>query len=95
MIKSMILLISNLLHILLTLYVYMIIARAVISWLNPDPTHPAVRFLHRITEPLLAPVRKLLPPIVGLDLSPVLIIMAIYLIDRILVSTLRSFAYLN
>jgi YggT family protein len=69
---------------LLTLYVWLIIARALISWVNPSPYHPVVRFLYKATEPILSPVRRILPPIAGLDLSPILVIFVIYFIKELL-----------
>lgn len=69
---------------LLTIYVWLIIARAIISWVNPYPYHPVVRFLHRATEPILAPARRIIPPIYGLDLSPIVVIFLIYLLKEIL-----------
>ncbi len=69
---------------LLTLYVWLIIARALVSWVNPSPYHPVVRFLYRATEPVLRPVRRILPPIFSLDLSPVLVIFVIYFIKELL-----------
>jgi len=63
----------------LNLYIWVIIAAAVISWVAPNPYNPVVRLLHRVTEPVLAPIRKLLPPwkTFGLDFSPVIIILLI------------------
>ncbi|MEZ0343798.1 MAG: YggT family protein [Caldimicrobium sp.] len=69
---------------LLTIYVWIIIARAIISWVNPSPFHPLVRFLYRVTEPVLSPIRRLIPPIYGLDLSPVIVIFIIYFIKELL-----------
>ncbi len=69
---------------LLTLYIWVIIARCIISWIMPFPFHPAVRFLYRITEPVLAPARRIIPPIYGLDLSPILVIFAIYFIKNMI-----------
>jgi YggT family protein len=68
----------------LSLYVWVIIARAIISWVNPSPYHPVVRFLYRVTEPVLRPIRRIIPPIYGIDLSPVIVIFAIYLIKNML-----------
>ena len=74
----------------LTLYMYIIIARALLSWVNPDPYNPIVRFLHSITEPVLYRVRKAIPmPGMGLDLSPILIILAIYFLQIFLVGSLE------
>ncbi|RLG10473.1 YggT family protein, partial [Candidatus Pacearchaeota archaeon] len=68
----------------LTIYIWIIIARAIISWVNPDPYHPLVRFLYRVTEPVLAPVRRIIPPIAGIDISPVIVIFVIFFIQNFL-----------
>jgi YggT family protein len=64
---------------MLSIYIWVIIAAAVISWVNPNPYNPVVRLLHRLTEPVLAPLRQLLPPwkTFGLDFSPMIIILLI------------------
>ncbi len=60
----------------------MVIIRAVISWVNPDPYNPVVRILQRLTEPLLRPLRRLAPPhkLGGLDLSPLILVLLIQLV---------------
>jgi YggT family protein len=70
---------------LLGIYSWIIIAVALISWVNPDPRNPIVQFLHRVTEPVLAPVRQLLPPwkTGGLDLSPLIVLIAIEFVRRV------------
>ena len=64
---------------ILSIYIWVIIAAAVISWVTPNPYNPAVRMLRRLTEPVLAPLRQLLPPwkTFGLDFSPMIIILLI------------------
>ena len=64
---------------LLDLYVIVIIAAALISWVQPNPYNPIVRFLRQITEPVLRPVRQLVPPekLGGLDISPIIVIVII------------------
>lgn len=63
----------------LNIYIWVIIVAAVISWVSPNPYNPVVRLLHRVTEPVLAPIRQLLPPwkTFGLDFSPMIIILLI------------------
>jgi YggT family protein len=78
---------------LLDLYSYVIIAAVLISWVSPDPRNPIVMFLRQVTEPVLAPVRRLLPPwkTGGLDLSPVIVLIAIQFAERVILpSLLRS-----
>ena len=63
----------------LTIYMWVIIARALISWVNPDPYNPIVQFLYRITEPVLNPIRRLIPIYkIGIDISPIIVIMIIF-----------------
>ena len=77
----------------LTLYMWLIIGRAVVSWVNPDPYNPIVNFLHRATEPVLAPVRRWIPMGgLGIDISPVIVIMAIYFLQQFLVRTMMQMA---
>ena len=54
---------ASVVNILLTIMYWLILIRALISWVNPDPFNPIVQFLMRVTEPLLEPVRRLLPPL--------------------------------
>jgi YggT family protein len=71
--------IAAVLSLVLTLYMYLIIARALVSWVSPDPYNPIVRFLYNATEPVLYRVRKALPVFVGgIDFSPIVVILAIY-----------------
>ena len=84
---------ASVLHLGLTLYMYTVIARAVMSWFNPNPYNGFVRFIYQITDPVLDRVRQFIPPISGLDLSPIIVIFAILFLDRFLVSTLRALAY--
>jgi YggT family protein len=75
---------------LLNLYSWVIIAAALITWVSPDPRNPIVQFLHRVTEPVLAPVRRLLPPwkTGGLDLSPLIVLIAIQFVERVILPSL-------
>jgi YggT family protein len=82
---------ANLLDMALTLYTFMIVARALISWVNPDPRNPIVQFLYRTTEPVLAPVRRRLP-MPGIDLSPIVVIFAIMFLQSAVVASIRDLA---
>lgn len=85
--------IANLINLVLVAYMWIIIARAVISWVNPDPSNPVVRFLYRVTEPVLRPIRNRLPTFqMGLDLSPLVVLLAIYLLRDFLVPVLYRLA---
>ncbi|TWI68125.1 YggT family protein [Desulfobotulus alkaliphilus] len=73
----------------LTIYVWILIARALLSWVNPDPYNPIVRFLHQVTDPVMDRVRRWIPlQFGGIDFSPIIIILGIVFIQQMLVSTL-------
>jgi YggT family protein len=78
--------IISLLLIVLQLYSYILLARALISWIpNIDPYHPAVQFLYTITEPVLEPIRKLVPPLGGMiDISMIIAFFAIIVLEQLL-----------
>ena len=77
----------------LWLYMWIIIARALISWVNPDPWwNPIVDFLERVTEPVLAPIRRWLGWRVRIDLSPIIAILAITFLQIAVVQTLKDLA---
>ena len=81
-----------LLEYVLWAYMWIIIIRALISWVNPDPWNPIIRFLYQVTEPVLRPIRRRLP-FTGVDFSPVVVILAIYFLQRFLVRVLAETAY--
>jgi YggT family protein len=84
---------AEILSLALTLYMWIIVARALLSWVNPDPYNPIVRFLYNITEPVLGWVRRRVPIIFGgLDLSPLLVLLAIVFLQKFLVATLLDLA---
>ncbi len=84
---------ASVLQLVLTVYLWIVIARALISWVNPDPYNPIVRFLFNATEPLLFWVRRRLPvSFGGVDFSPLLVLMAIYFLQGFLVQSLRDLA---
>ncbi len=85
---------ARILDVALNLYVWIIIIRALLSWVNPDPYNPIVRFLYRVTEPVLSPVRRWLPfRNFGIDISPVVVIGAIMFLQYFLVPSLIQLAF--
>ena len=81
--------VAMLLEYVLTFYTYIIIARALVSWVNPDPYNPIVQFLFKVTEPVLLPFRKLTGSYsTGIDLSPIIVILIIYFLKSFLVRSL-------
>ncbi|MCP4681912.1 MAG: YggT family protein [Desulfobacterales bacterium] len=85
--------VATVLNAVLNLYMWIIIGRAVISWVSPDPYNPIVRFLTSVTEPVLYPIRRRLPAFGGIDFSPVLVILAIIFIQAFLVQSLADYAH--
>jgi len=84
---------AQLIDFILTVYMWIIIGRAVISWVNADPYNPIVRFLYEATEPVLHRIRNLLPMNMGgIDFSPMILILAILFLQSFLVQTLRQLA---
>ena len=78
----------------LTIYMWLIVARALLSWVNPDPYNSIVRFLYNVTEPVLGYVRRRVPIVFGgLDLSPILVLLAIVFLQKFLVASLLDLAY--
>src|SRR2546428_13768946 len=85
--------VANLLNLIIIVYIWLIVARALLSWVTPDPYNPIVRFLYRATEPVLRPVRHRLPTLaMGLDLPPMVVILALYFLKEFLVPVLHRLA---
>lgn len=78
-------------NILLTIFYWLILIRALISWVNPDPFNALVQFLYRTTEPVLEPIRRILPPL-AIDISPIIAFLAITFLNRFLVASLYDLA---
>ncbi|WP_243372430.1 YggT family protein [Geotalea sp. SG265] len=76
----------------LNIYMYIIIARAILSWVNPDPYNPIVNFLYRATDPVLYRVRRILPDMGGLDLSPMIVLLVIFFMQKFLVNSIFELA---
>lgn len=80
---------ANLITGLLYLFIIVLFIRVIFSWISPYPTNPVYRFTYQVTEPVLGPVRRVLPPMSGIDLSPLIVTLVVYfvigLVARILV----------
>lgn len=74
----------------LELYELLIFVRILMSWLRPDPYHPVVRVIYQLTEPVLEPARRMIPPLGMFDISPIIVIFVLQLGGRILLSVLYS-----
>ena len=85
--------VARIIDIALTIYMWIIIVRALISWVNPDPYNPIVRFLYRVTEPVLYYVRRWIPMGgIGIDISPVIVILVIVFLQSFLVRSMLQLA---
>ena len=69
---------------IISIYKFLLIAAVVVSWVAPNSQHPLVLLLERVTEPVLAPLRRIIPPFGGLDLSPMVAIIALNYLPRLL-----------
>ncbi len=88
--------IATIIDYVLTIYMWIIIIRALISWVNPDPYNPIVQILYRLTDPILYKVRRILPRAFfsfGIDFSPIIVILIIYFLQIFLVSSLKQIAF--
>ena len=84
---------AQILKIVLELYMWIMIIRALLSWVNPDPYNPIVQFLNSITEPVLYRVRQLMPMSgTGIDFSPMIVILAIIFLQLFLVNSIGMLA---
>ena len=84
---------ATLVDLVLSAYMWIIIGRAIISWVNADPYNPIVRFLFEVTEPLLARIRRVVPIFGGgIDFSPMVLIIAVLFLRSFIVPTLQQLA---
>ena len=74
-----------------TLLSLAVLARVLLSWVRVSPYHPAVEFLYRITEPILAPLRRVIPPVGMMDISPIIAMFLLRIIGQVLVAIIRGF----
>ena len=90
MVSNLLQALATLLNLVLTICYWLILIRALISWVNPDPYNPIVQFLYKTTEPILNPIRRMLPLNVGIgiDLSPLIAFLIIIFLRSFLVRTL-------
>jgi YggT family protein len=85
---------AQLFDLVIQLYIYIVIGRALISWVNPDPYNPIVRFLHKATDPVFYRMRRVLPlAFSGIDLTPIALLMFLFFIKQIILSGLYRLAH--
>ena len=87
--------IARIIDMLLEIYKWVVIIAALLSWVNPDPYNPIVRFLHSVTEPVFRPIRRLIGYRLGpMDISPIIVLLVIIFIQSFLVRTLIKAGYM-
>jgi len=79
---------GKLLLLLINVYFFCIIIQVIISWINPGTYNPVLGLLHSITQPLLRPVQRLIPPVSGIDISPVFVIIGLQALRMLLLQLL-------
>ena len=86
---------ARILDLAINVYFYIVIARALVSWLSPDPYNPIVRFLHNATDPVLYRLRRLLPFLQtgAFDLSPILLLLLLSVVQQVVVGFLMQLAH--
>lgn len=91
---NLIIAVAGILKILLDGYMWVVIISALISWVNPDPYNPIVRFLHAVTEPIFRPIRRIIGYRLGpIDISPMVVILGIMFVKYFIIQSLIEFAY--
>lgn len=79
-----------LVSLVINIFLFAILIVVILSWINPQGYNPAMVILHRLTAPLLEPARRLIPPIGGIDLSPMLVMVGLYLLEMLVVPPLMQ-----
>lgn len=92
-IGNFIIAVAKILDIVFTVYSFIVIIAAILTWVNPDPYNPLVRFIYGITEPVLRPIRRLLPQRLPVDISPLILLVIIYFLQKFLIQSLMEIGY--
>jgi len=86
--------VAEVINLVFQIYIFIVIARAIISWVSPDPYNPIVRFLHNATEPVLYRMRRLIPmQFGGIDFSPFVLLIGLSLLRRMLLELIQQLAF--
>lgn len=92
--REVILAFAQVVDLVITLYTFIIIGRVIISWVNPDPYNPIVRFLHNATDPVFYRIRRVVPLVFGgFDLTPIVVLIALTFLQRVIKAGLVQLAY--
>lgn len=83
--------IGGIIHSLLTIYIWVVIIGALLSWVRPDPYNPIVQIIHRLTQPAYDLIRRLMPTVFnGLDMAPIILIVGLNVIDIVLINVINA-----
>ena len=86
--------VAKVLNVVLIAFMWIVVARAVLSWVSPDPYNPIVRFIHNVTEPVLYRIRRFIPvSFGGIDFSPIIVFLGVLFLREFVVNTLYKIAY--
>jgi len=81
---------ANIIDTIFNLLTLLILARVLMSWFRPDPYNPIVRTIIDLTDPIMEPVRRLIPPVGGMDFSPIIVLIGLSFLQRIILSLVRG-----
>ena len=84
--------VAGILDIVLTIAMVVVIARAILSWVSPDPHNQIVRIINQLSEPMIFPVRRRVPYFSGIDFSPIIVLLIIFFLDEFVVNSLYRIA---
>lgn len=90
--SNLLIAVANILDMVLSAYMWIVIITALLSWVNPDPYNPIVRFLRGVTEPVLRPIRRLIGFGMGIDISPMIAVLCILFLKYFLITSLLDLA---
>ncbi len=85
---------GDIVHSLITIYIWILIIGALLSWVRPDPYNPIVQIIYRLTEPAYRALRRLMPTVFnGIDLAPLILVIALQVVDVILVNVINAVVF--
>lgn len=83
---------AAILSMVINIAIIVVVARAILSWVSPDPYNPIVKLIHQISEPMLLPIQRRVPIMGGMDISPIILLFILYFLDIFAVQTINRFA---
>jgi YggT family protein len=89
-VAAMLLAIPEMISLTINIFLFAILIGVIISWINPGSYNPAISLIHSLTEPLLAPVRRRMPQMGGLDLSPMVVMVGLVVLEMLLIPPIRQ-----